>query len=149
MRDNIIGRPMEILLVEDSLMFARITMEALKKGRVRHRMTWLSDGRDAADFIFQRGRFRRVVRPDLVLLDLGLPHKDGLTILEEVRADEELKQIPIVVMTGSTSDEDRQTSENLGVAGYMSKPVDLSKFLAVVRELSQFWQKDMILPEPV
>ena len=101
-----VGRPMEILLVEDSLVAARITMGALRKGNVQHRMTWIADGAEASDFIFQRGRFTRAPRPDLILLDLGLPGKDGWEILAEVKASDALASVPIVVLTASTSAED-------------------------------------------
>ena len=100
MRDNTIGRPMEILMVEDSLMFARVTMAALKGGNVKHRMTWLTDGVSASDFLFRRGRFKRAPRPDLLLLDLCLPKKDGRELLAEIKSDDDLRSIPVVVMTG-------------------------------------------------
>lgn len=141
-----VGRPMEILLVEDSLVSARITMGALKNGNVQHRLTWLSDGIEALEFIHQRGLYSRAPRPDLILLDLELPGKDGREILTEVKADDELKKIPIVVLTGSTSYEDFQQSEQLSVEGYMTKPVDLEKFLFLVKELKEYWHAGVIVP---
>jgi two-component system, chemotaxis family, response regulator Rcp1 len=144
-RDNV-GRPMEILLVEDSLTSARLTMGALKKGQVQHRLTWLSDGEDALEFVYRRGKFARAPRPDLILLDLGLPRKDGREVLAEIKADEDLKNIPVVVLTASTDEEDLAQSRYLQVESYMTKPVDTEKFLAVVKELKRFWHADMILP---
>ena len=141
-----VGRPMEILLVEDSLVAARITMGALQNGKVQHRLTWLTDGNEACDFIFQRGRFSRVPQPDLILLDLGLPGKDGWEILAEVKAHGVLPHVPIVVLTASTSAEDFQHSEEYDVAAYITKPVDLEKFLYLVRELRQYWHSEVILP---
>lgn len=141
-----VGRPMEILLVEDSLVAARITMGALRNGNVQHRMTWLTDGDEASDFIFKRGRFVRVPQPDLILLDLGLPGKDGWEILAEVKASDSLANVPIVVLTASTSAEDFQHSEEFDVAAYMTKPVDLEKFLYLVKELRQYWHSGVIVP---
>lgn len=142
-----VGRPMEVLLVEDSLVSARITMGALRRGNVQHRMTWLTDGNDALDFIYQRGRFARAPRPDLILLDLGLPGRDGREILADIKADEELRKIPVVVLTGSTSSyEDFQAREQFEVEGYMNKPVDLDKFLYLVKELKEYWHAGVILP---
>ena len=142
-----VGRPMEVLLIEDSLVSARITIGALRKGKVQHRMTWLTDGNDALDFIYQRQRFRRAPRPDLILLDLGLPGRDGREILADIKGNDELKKIPVVVLTGSQSSyEDFQESEQLSVEGYMNKPVDLEKFLFLVKELKQYWHAGVIVP---
>jgi CheY-like chemotaxis protein len=146
MRHDTIGRPMEILMVEDSLMFARITMGALKEGGVKHRMTWLTDGVDALEFLHRRGRFKRAPRPDLLLLDLGLPKKDGREVLMEMKSDENLRTIPVVVMTGSEDLEDRLLGERLQVEGYVTKPVCFDKFLVLVNELREHWQEDMVLP---
>ena len=146
MRHETIGRPMEILLVEDSLMFARITMAALKDGGVKHRMTWLTDGEQTLDFLFRRGRFKRAPRPDLLLLDLCLPKIDGRQVLAEVRADHELRSLPVVVMTSSEEPEDREMSERLQVESFVPKPVDFEKFLQLVNDLKHHWQKDMVLP---
>lgn len=146
MSNNIVGRPMEILMAEDSLTFARITMGALRKGNVAHRMTWLRDGAEALDFVFRVGRFRRAPRPDVILLDLGLPKLDGREVLSRIRQDLNLLTIPVVVMTASTSDEDRIESERLDVAAYLTKPLDLDKFLQLVRDLRHCWREDMIVP---
>ncbi len=147
MDHNIVGRPMEILLVEDSLTFARIAFGALKNGGVQHRLTWVSDGEEAVEFLNQRGKFSRAPRPDLILLDLSLPKKDGREVLLEVKSDESLKQIPVVIMTASTDAYDMQRSEELHVQSYMTKPLNLEKFLHLVKELNRYWHEDMILPE--
>ncbi|MEX0704606.1 MAG: response regulator [Planctomycetales bacterium] len=140
------ARPMEILMIEDSLTAARVTIGALKCGQFEHRLTWLKDGAAALDFLFRRGRYRRAPRPDLVLLDLGLPGIDGREVLAHIRADEELRALPVVVMTASTATEDVLECERLGVESYLTKPVDLVKFLGLVRELRSFWSDDMIVP---
>ena len=146
MKRDTIGRPMEILLVEDSLTSARLTMGALKTGEVQHRLTWLTDGEEALEFLYKKGKYAQAPRPDLILLDLGLPKKDGREVLTDIKSNDELKQIPVVVLTGSTAQEDILNSERLEVESYMTKPVDLDKFLRLVKDLSVFWHADMIVP---
>lgn len=146
MHHNTVGRPMEILLVEDSLTFARIAFGALKKGGVQHRLTWVTDGEEALEFLYQRGKFTHAPRPDLILLDLGLPKKDGREVLTEIKNDETLKEIPVVIMTASTNAIDMQRSEELHVQSYMIKPLNLKKFRKLVKELAKYWHEDMILP---
>lgn len=141
-----VGRPMEILLVEDSVPHAKLAMGALKKAKFEHRLTWLRDGQEASEFLHQEGIFSRAPRPDLILLDLGLPEKDGREVLMETRADDSLRGIPIVVMTASTDETDKRESEKLDVEGYLVKPVDLGKFLKLIRKLKHLWKEDMILP---
>lgn len=141
-----VGRPMEILLVEDSLVSARLTMGALKQGNVQHRVTWLTDGQEALEFVHQNGRFARAPRPDLILLDLGLPGRDGREVLAEVKADPKLSRIPVVVLTASTAVEDVDAAKKLNVEGYMTKPVDMDQFLNLVRQLKSFWHAEVILP---
>lgn len=142
-----VGRPMEILLVEDSLVAAKLTMGALRKGNVQHRMTWLTDGQEALDFLHRRGLYSRVPLPDLILLDLGLPTRDGREVLSEIKGHETLSRIPVVVLTASTSEEDMAVSDRLNVQGYLTKPVDLARFLTLVRELKEYWHAGVILPQ--
>ena len=137
---------MEILLVEDSLAAARLTIGALKRGNILHRLTWLSDGVEALEFLYRRGKFAVAPQPDLILLDLGLPKKDGREVLKEIKQDEHLKSIPVVILTASTDQEDIDATEELEVESYLTKPVDLSKFLQIVKDLSRFWREDMIVP---
>lgn len=146
MRDNAVGRPMEILLVEDSLMSARMTIAALKKSAVQHRLTWLKDGCDAEVFLQRSGVYSHAPRPDLILLDLELPGKDGRELLAQIRDDELLREMPVVILTSSTDEEDIATGERLQVEGYLTKPVDMPAFLKLIRDLSRFWREDMILP---
>lgn len=137
---------MEILLIEDSLTAARLTIGALKRGNVQHRLTWLSDGEEALEFLHRRGKFSVAPHPDLILLDLSLPKKDGREVLKEIKQDEGLKSIPVVILTASTDQEDIAATEQLEVESYLTKPVDLPKFLRIVQELSRFWRDDMIVP---
>lgn len=146
MNHETVGRPMEILLVEDSLADARLAIEALKRGDIKHRLTLVRDGEEALEFLQQTGRFSRVPRPDLILLDLHLPKRDGREVLTAIRSDLDLKQIPVVILTASKAHEDLIRSELLQVDAYMVKPVDLEKFVELVRQLRHFWHADVILP---
>lgn len=146
MQPEAVGRPMEILLVEDSLPAARMTMGALKHGGIEHRLTWFANGDEAARFLLQQGEFARAPRPDLVLLDLMLPGRDGRSLLTELRATPALEEIPVVVMTGTASEEQALGREHLDVQGFLTKPIDLEKFLALVERLKDYWKADMVLP---
>ncbi len=145
MRTNSDGRSLEILMVEDGLTSARVTMAALKRGRIDHRMTWLRDGNDALEFLCRQGRFTQAPRPDLILLDLGLPGRDGREVLLEIKSDDDLCQIPLVVLTASTDETDRLRCEELSVEAYLTKPVDLNKFLWLIRRLKRYWRDSMLL----
>ena len=140
-----VGRPMEILLVEDGLVDARLAIGALEQGGFRHRLTLVRDGEEALEFIFQRGKFAHAPRPDLILLDLMLPRKSA-GLLSEVKSHEGLKEIPVVVMTASAAEEDRLQCDSLKVDGYIIKPFNLEKFLDLVRTLKKYWLDDVILP---
>jgi CheY-like chemotaxis protein len=146
MQPDTVGRSMEILLVEDSLFYARFTIDALKKGGIQHRLTLIFDGEEALEFLHRRGKFANAPRPDVLLLDLQLPKKSGLEVLEELRGHYDLHAIPVVVMTSSESLGDMQECERLGVESYITKPVDLQKFLAVIKELKDCWRHDLLLP---
>jgi CheY-like chemotaxis protein len=146
MRGETVGRPMEILLVEDNLADAYLTMTALKNGEVQHRLTLIRDGVEAMEFLLQEGKFARAPRPDLILLDLGLPKMDGRQVLAEVKEDYSLKSIPVVILSASKAHEDILRSELLHVDGYITKPVDLEKFIDLVKQLKRFWLADVILP---
>ncbi len=140
---------MEILLVEDSLVDVRLTIGALTNGQIKHRLTMCFDGEEAIEFLHRRGRFARAPRPDLVLLDLLLPKKDGHEVLAEIRANDSLRSIPVVVMTASTDPDDKEAAEKLQVEAYIEKPMNLDKFLSVVKELKRFWLNDVLLPTAI
>ncbi len=143
---KLIGRPMEILLVEDGLMDARVTIEALTNNDIKHRLTLVRDGEEAMDFLLQRGRFAQAPRPDLILLDLMLPKKSGMDVLSDIRGDMSLKSIPVVVLTASEVGEDRERCQLMDVNSFIHKPVNLAKFLSVVKQLKKYWMDDVILP---
>jgi chemotaxis family two-component system response regulator Rcp1 len=149
MRRETVGRPMEILLVEDNRMDAHFAIHALEKANFKHRCTLVVNGEEALDYLQRRAIFARAPRPDLILLDLGLPKKDGREVLSEIRADESLREIPVVVLTGSTDEADIAHTQMLQVESYLNKPVELGKFLDVIRELKRFWMHGVILPAAV
>jgi CheY-like chemotaxis protein len=146
MLDQTVGRPMEILLVEDSLSDARLTTLALRGGNIAHRLTIVCDGEEAINFLYRRAIFARAPRPDLILLDLHLPKIDGHEVLDVVKADFDLRSIPVVVMTSSDDEADHLRCSLHNVDGYATKPVNLDKFLELVRQLKRFWHEDVILP---
>lgn len=137
---------MEILLVEDSLTEAAIVIGALRQGDIKHRLTLVRDGAEAVEFLHQQGRFARAPRPDLILLDLNLPKVSGLEVLADVRGDYDLKDIAVVVLTASSDEEDRLRCDMLNVESYITKPFNLDKFIAVVRQLRSHWHSDLVLP---
>jgi len=145
MSRDAIGRPMEILLIEDSLMSARLSMGALAKSGIEHRLSWMSDGREAQEFLKQEGKYARAPCPDLILLDLHLPEIDGQTLLEEIRQCPRLKDVPVLIMTGTAGDQDILDIEKLDVQGFLLKPIDLDKFLMLVEQLKGYWKKDMLV----
>jgi two-component system, chemotaxis family, response regulator Rcp1 len=142
-----VGRPMEILMVEDDLEDAGLTIEALRSGEVPCRISLVCDGEEALDFLFQQGKFRRAPRPDLILLDLQLPKVDGREVLTKVRADEKLERIPVVVLTSSLTHLKILQSENLRVESYLNKPIDLPEFRRVVKSLRKYMLADVLLPQ--
>lgn len=143
---ELIGRPMEILLVEDNFTDAALTIRALERGNVKHRLTLVRDGVEALEFLRREGRFARAPRPDLILLDLNLPRIDGLELLERLKGEEQLSSIPVVIMTGSKDYEDQLRAQHLNVESYVTKPVDMPQFLRLVKELNRYWLADVILP---
>ena len=141
-----IAGPVEILLVEDNAADARLTREALKSGRVWNHLNVVRDGVEALSYLRREGQFSAAVRPDLILLDLNLPKKDGREVLAEIKADEELKLIPVVVLTTSQADEDILKAYGSHANCYITKPVDLPKFMAVVQSIEHFWFAIVRLP---
>ena len=147
MQRELVGRPMEIMLVEDNFTDAALTIRALERGGVRHRLTLVRDGAEALEFLRRQGRFARAPRPDLILLDLNLPKIDGRELLATIKSDDDLGSIPVVIMTGSEDYEDELRGQRLNVEGYVTKPVDMPKFLGLVKELKDYWMSDVILPQ--
>jgi CheY-like chemotaxis protein len=140
------GEPIEILLVEDSPDDADLTIDALREGRVRNRVTVVEDGVEAMAYLRRQGQYADAPRPDLILLDLNLPRKDGREVLAEIKEDPHLRRIPVVMMTCSDDEKDVLAAYNLHVNCYVTKPVDLDQFLAVVRSIEHFWFTVVKLP---
>ena len=140
--------PVEILLVEDNPGDYRLTKEALREGKVYNNLHWAQDGVDAVDFLKRRGKYADAPRPDIILLDLNLPKKDGREVLHEIKQDENLRSIPVVILTTSKAEEDVLKSYDLHANCYVTKPVDLDKFIVVVQSIDRFWLTVVTLPPP-
>jgi chemotaxis family two-component system response regulator Rcp1 len=139
-------REIEILLVEDNQGDARLTMEALQEAKVHNHISHVRDGVEALAFLRRQDPYTQVPRPDLILLDLNLPRKDGREVLAEIKNDDNLKRIPVVVLTTSEAEEDILKAYNLNANCYVSKPVDLDQFMKVVRCIEDFWLAIVRLP---
>jgi CheY-like chemotaxis protein len=140
------SRPVEILLVEDNPADVRLTMEALKSSKVQNNLHVADDGVMALSYLYREGKYATVLLPDLILLDLNLPKKDGREVLAEIKTNDTLKHIPTVVLTTSRAEEDVLRAYNLGVNCYVTKPPDLDRFLTVIRCIEEFWLTVVRLP---
>jgi len=140
------GEMIEILLVEDSPDDADLTIDALRDGKVRNRISLVEDGVEAMAFLRRQGKYASAPRPDLILLDLNLPRKNGREVLAEVKHDPDLRRIPVVVMTSSDDEKDIVAAYNLYVNCYVTKPVDLDQFIRVVKSIEHFWFGIVKLP---
>jgi two-component system, chemotaxis family, response regulator Rcp1 len=140
------GRPIEILLVEDNPGDVRLTVEGLNEGKVRNHLHVARDGVEALAFLRREGEFSNAVRPDLILLDLNLPRKDGREVLQDLKSDPMFRTIPVVVLTTSRSEQDVLRSYELQANCYITKPVDLEQFITVVKSIEDFWLTIVTLP---
>ncbi len=140
------SKAVEILLIEDSPGDVRLTIEALKEAKVNNNLSIVQDGVEAMDYLRQEGSFKNAIRPDLILLDLNLPRKDGREVLAEVKNDPDLKQIPVVVLTTSRSETDVLQAYDLHANCYITKPVDFKQFMTVVKSIEDFWLTVVKLP---
>jgi chemotaxis family two-component system response regulator Rcp1 len=146
MSDAAVPRPVEILLVEDNEGDVRLTREALREGHLRNNLHVVGDGERALDFLFRRGEYANVPRPDLILLDLNLPRRDGREVLAEIKRDASLKRIPVVVLTTSRAEEDLVRMYDLHANCFITKPVDFDQFIQVVKTIENFWFTIVVLP---
>ncbi len=147
--DTIRFRAVEILLAEDSPGDARLTVEGFKDAKVKNNITVVEDGIEALAYLRHEGPYADFTLPDLILLDLNMPKKDGREVLAEIKADEELRRIPVLVFTVSSAERDILEAYNLQASAFITKPIDLDEFITVVRSLKQFWLTIVKLPQGV
>lgn len=140
------GTPIEILMVEDNPGDVRLTVEALKETKVRNNLNVVRDGAEALAFLRRQGRYETAPRPDLILLDLNVPRIDGRRVLAEIKADADLRRIPVVILTSSQAEEDIIRTYDLQANCYVTKPVDLDQFIKVVQSIETFWLTIVRLP---
>ena len=140
------GKPIEILLVEDSPGDVRLTIEALKEGKISNKLFVANDGIEALDFLMKKGEYENAVTPDLILLDLNLPKMDGRELLAKIKEEPRIKQIPVVVLTTSSSEEDIINTYELHANCFITKPVDMNQFIHVVQAIEDFWVSIVKLP---
>jgi len=140
------GKAIEILLIEDNPGDARLALEAIREAKVHNNFKWIADGSEAMSYLRREGAYAKASRPDLILLDLNLPRKDGREVLAEIKADERLRRIPVVVLTTSEEEEDILKVYNLNANCYVTKPVDLDQFIKVVKTIEDFWLEIVKLP---
>ncbi|HED01069.1 MAG TPA: response regulator [Proteobacteria bacterium] len=146
MNDMDTGKPIEIILVEDSPGDVRLTREALRESEVRNNLHVAIDGVEAMAFLRREGKYANAPKPDLILLDLNLPKKDGREVLAEIKSDEHLRSIPVVILTTSQAEEDILRTYNLHANCYITKPVNFDRFVEVVRCIENFWLTIVKLP---
>jgi two-component system, chemotaxis family, response regulator Rcp1 len=140
-------KSIDILLIEDDPGDVRLAQEALKEGKVQNVLNVVSDGMEALDYLFKRDGFKDALRPDLIILDLNLPKKDGREVLAQIKQDDNLKRIPVVILTISKSEEDILKTYNLHANCFITKPLDLDKFIEVVQAIEDFWFTIVKLPD--
>jgi len=146
MKETELARPIEILLIEDNPGDVRLTIEALRTNKIHNKMLVANDGVEALEMLRRQGAHADAGRPDLILLDLNLPRKDGREVLEEIKQDPELKRIPVVVLTTSSAEEDIMRSYNLHANAFVTKPVRLAEFIEAVKSIEEFWLSVVRLP---
>lgn len=140
------GRPINILLVEDNPGDVRLTKEAFKEGRLLNEIEVVMDGVEAMDYLKKRGQYASATRPDLILLDLNLPKKNGHEVLKEIKSDDSLRLIPVIILTTSKAERDILEAYGLNANSYVSKPVDMNQFMEVVKAFEFFWFMVATLP---
>ena len=141
-------QPIEVLLIEDDPGDEMMTREAFEENRIGNRLHVARDGEEALDFLYQRGDHAQAPRVDLILLDLNLPKYDGRQVLEQIRSDPELTHTPVVILTTSSSEEDIMRSYKLHANAFVTKPVDVNRFIAAVRQIDDFFVTVVRLPRP-
>lgn len=146
MEDSMFVKSIDILLIEDNPGDVDLAREALENSKMNNTLYVVEDGEEAMDFLYKQGQYTQVPRPDLIILDLNLPKKDGREVLAEIKSDDTLRRIPVVILTTSKAEEDVLKTYNLHANCYVTKPLDLDRFLHVVRSIQNFWLSIVVLP---
>lgn len=149
METRLMGRPVEFLLAEDNPGDVRLTKEALRESKISNNLNVVPDGVEAMAFLHREGKYADAPRPDVILLDLNLPKKDGREVLAEVKADPSLRLIPVVIITSSEAEQDVLKTYELYANCYVTKPVDLEQFIKVIQSIETFWLTIVTLPSSV
>lgn len=147
--DNAGVKPINILLVEDNPGDARLTLEGFKDAKIKNNIAVVEDGMEAMAYLRQEGPYAHVALPDLIFLDLNMPKKDGREVLADIKADENLRQIPVLVFTISNAEKDVLEAYQLQASAFITKPVDLDEFIRVVKSMKEFWLSVVKLPQDV
>jgi two-component system, chemotaxis family, response regulator Rcp1 len=143
---EILSNLVDILLVEDNPGDVRLTQEAFRESKLNIRLNVVMDGEDALNYLFRRPPYENATRPDMILLDLNIPKKDGREVLEEIKQDESLRYVPVIVLTTSNAEQDIVKTYNLKVNAYINKPVDFDRFFDIVQKIETFWLMTATLP---
>ena len=146
MSENVTHKPVQILLVDDDPVDVRLTREALREGKVHADIESVYDGMEAMAYLRREGKYDQAKNPDLILLDLNMPRKDGREVLAEIKADPALRHIPVVILTTSRADQDVIQTYDLGANAYVVKPVDLDQLVTIVQKIEEFWFTVVKLP---
>jgi len=141
------SKPVQILLVEDNAGDVGLTIEALKEAKMQNKLTVVKNGIEALALLRRQGQYAHATRPDLILLDLNLPRKDGRKVLAEIKTDDTLKHIPVIILTTSEDEQDVLESYNLHANCYIVKPLDLDRFITVIQAIEDFWLRIVALPK--
>jgi two-component system, chemotaxis family, response regulator Rcp1 len=140
------GRPVEILLVEDNMGDVRLTQEAFKDSKILNNISFVRDGGEAIEYLKAEGKYKGVLRPDIILLDLDLPKKNGREVLSEIKRDENLRRIPVIILTVSKAEDDVIKAYDLHANCFITKPISVDKFFSIVRTIEDFWLSIVRLP---
>jgi two-component system, chemotaxis family, response regulator Rcp1 len=143
---EILSRPVDILLVEDNPGDVRLTQEAFRESKLTISLNVVMDGEDALNYLFRRPPYENATRPDMILLDLNIPKRDGREVLEEIKRDDSLRFVPVIVLTTSNAEQDIVKTYNLKVNAYINKPVDFDRFFDIVQKIETFWLMTATLP---
>jgi two-component system, chemotaxis family, response regulator Rcp1 len=143
---EILSKPVDILLVEDNPGDVRLTQEAFRESKLTIRLNVVMDGEDALNYLFRRPPYENATRPDMILLDLNIPKKDGREVLEEIKQDDSLRYVPVIILTTSNAEQDIVKTYNLKVNAYINKPVDFDRFFDIVQKIETFWLMTATLP---